>query len=404
VSDSKTIHRLSWILVPLILLLAGASAWYMIWARPEPERRVPEVVAPLVRVQPVTFETVQLTVASQGTVAPRTESRLVSEVAGRVEWVSPSFVSGGFFEQGEPLVRIDDHDFRQAVVRAEADVTRARLRLAQEEAEAEVARREWEDLGQGEATPLTLRVPQVDDARATLAAAEAALQTARRDLERTEVRAPYVGRVRSKAVDLGQFVTVGTSLGSIYSVDYAEIRLPLPDQDLAFLDLPLVYRGNEGSNPGPKVTLSARFAGGDYSWTGRVVRTEGEIDAQSRLVHVVARVKDPYGRGANPDRPPLAAGMFVQAEIAGRAVPDVAVLPRAALRGTNEMLVVDDEDRLRIRAVDVLRTTSETVIVRGGLEAGERVCLSPLEAVTDGMRVRIYEESTAAGEAEGERS
>jgi RND family efflux transporter MFP subunit len=378
----------------LVLGLAGFGAYAMFKSRPDPEKKPATFLPPLVRIETVEMQDLRLTVASQGTVGPRTESQLVPEVSGRVTWVADSFVSGGFFEAGDVLVRIDPHDYEQAVVRARADVSRAELRLAQEEAEAEVAAREWQDLGAGEeATPLTLRIPQVEDARSSLEAAEAAVEKAKRDLDRTEVRALYAGRVRAKLVDVGQFVTMGTPLGTIYAVDFAEIRLPLPNADLAFLDLPLVYRGAGADERGPAVTLTARFAGQEFSWNGRVVRTEGEIDPTSRLVHVVARVRDPYARGADPDRPPLAVGMFVGATIEGVNARDVAVLPRAALRGRDEVLVVDSESRLRFRKVDLLRATRENIVVRGGLEDGERVCLSALEAVTDGMRVRVRDEA-----------
>jgi RND family efflux transporter MFP subunit len=360
----------------------------MVRLRPEVETRIPDVKPPLVRVAEVQWQDEQLVVESQGTVSPRTESAVVPEVAGRVVWVSPNFVSGGFFESGDLLLRIDTHDYEQAVVRSRAEVANARLVLAQEEAESKVAHGEWNTLGSGEAVPLTLREPQLENAKAALAAAEANLAAAERNLERTRIRAPYAGRVREKSVDVGQFVTVGTVLGVIYAIDYAEIRLPLPDDDLAFLDLPLVYRGDLASARGPEVLLRARFAGKTYEWKGRIARTEGEIDPVSRMVHAVAQVENPYGRAGDPDRPPLAAGLFVEAEIRGNLVEDVAVLPRAALHGTSQVLVVDEEDRLRFRDVDILRVTNEDLIVRAGLEEGEKVCLSPLEAVTDGMRVR----------------
>jgi RND family efflux transporter MFP subunit len=382
------------LLVPLLILAVGvAGAVVMIKARPEPEVREPEVVPPLVRVQEVAFESVRFRVRSQGTVSPRTESVLVPEVAGRVIEVAPSFVSGGFFERDDVLLRIDPMDYRQAVVQAEAEVARARLLLAREEAEAEVAIREWQDIDGGEAPPLTRREPQLAEARAAVNAAEAMLARAQRDLDRTEIRAPYDGRIRAKQADVGQFVAPGTPLATVYAVDHAEIRLPIPDDDLAYVELPLVYRGDSDGVPRPRVTLSADFAGQRFEWTGRIVRTEGEIDPRSRLVYAVARVDDPYGRASNPNRPPLAVGLYVNAEIDGRDVDGVVVLPRSAMRGADRLLIVDDENRLRFRSVDVVRAVNEEVVIGGGLAAGERVCLSPLSAVTDGMRVRTEEAS-----------
>ena len=289
---------------------------------------------------------------------PRTESRVVPEVSGQVVSVSPDFVSGGFFEAGAPLLRIDAHDYEQARIRARAEVAASGLRQAQAQAEAEIAVREWQQLGNGTASALTAHVPQLENARAALAAAEANLGRAERNLERTELRAPYAGRVREKTVDVGQFVAAGTAVGSIYAIDFAEIRLPLPDGELAFLaELPLVYRG-ESQRAGPRVTVRAEFAGQTHEWQGRLVRTEGEIDPSSRMVHAVAQVRNPYGRG-------------------------------------------DEQQRLRFREIKILRATRDTLVVRSGLHAGEQVVLSALDAVTDGMVVRVDSratEQTGAGQ------
>ncbi len=386
---NRALTRLLQIVLPVVVLAAaGLGAYTLIQNRPEVQVRVPVFEPPGVRVQRVVFQDVQLTVKSQGTVGPRTESQLAPEISGRVIRVAPSFASGGFFEAGDVLLEIDPYDYQQALISARGQLAQARLRLAQEEAEADVARREWAALGRGDPRALTLREPQLEDARAALAAAEASLDRATRDLERAEVRAPYAGRVRRKSVDVGQFVTVGSPVATIYAVDYAEIRLPLPDAELAYLDLPLSYRGTE-NRVGPRVTLRANFAGQTHEWQGRIVRTESEIDPVSRMVHLVAQVKDPYAPGTDPTRPPLAVGMYVEAEIEGNVVTGVAVLPRAALRGLSQVLVVDGASRLRFRDVDLLRATTEVILVRAGLEEGEAVSLSPLEAVTEGMQVQI---------------
>ena len=394
--NPRVIKLLRVVLPIVVLVVAAVTARTMVVLRPEPETRVPEVSVPQVRVVSVRRSDLRLTVSSQGTVAPRNESQLVPEVSGRVISVSPALVSGGFFEAGQELLRIDSHDYQQALVRAEGDVATARLRLAQEQAEAQVARREWADLGKGDPSALTLREPQVADARAAQAAAEANLETAKRNLERTELRAPYAGRVRQKMADVGQFVSTGTAVASIYSVDVAEIRLPLPDSELAYLDLPLDYRGVRRSGVGPKVLLRADFAGRVFEWEGRIVRTEGEIDPATRMVHAIAEVRNPYGRTGDPDRPPLAVGMYVEAEVEGRLVEGVTELPRGALRGRDQVLVVDANDRLRFRTVDLLRATSTSILVRSGLAPGERICLSPLETATEGMKVRVVDEGTSA--------
>ena len=385
----RVLVRLLKALLPLIVIgVAGLVAVTMIRSRPEVETQAPTVAPPGVRAHLVSLETVRISVRSQGTVRPRTETQLVPEIAGRITSVSPSFVEGGFFEEGDVLLRLDRFDYEQAVVSARSQLAQSRLRLAQEEAEAEVAQREWDTLGRGDPRELTLRVPQLEDARASVAAAEANVERAQRDLERADVTAPYSGRVRTKNVDVGQFVTVGSPIATVYAVDVAEVGLALPDAELAYLDLPLAYRG-AADQVGPRVVFSTTFAGASYEWGGRVVRTESEIDPVSRMVQVVAEVQDPYAAGSDPRRPPLAVGMYVDAEIEGRAFRDIAVVPRAALRGRTQVLVIDPENRVRFREVGILRTTTESVFVNSGLSAGERVAVSAIDSPTEGMLVQV---------------
>ena len=393
----KGMRILLQILLPLLVLGLG---WYgattMVAAREEPETEPVEIPPPLVRVLEVKPTGQRLTVKAEGTVVPRTQTDLVPEVSGRVIWVSESLASGGFFEKGEELLKVDRREYELAVVRARSAVAQAELTLATEQEESDLARKEWEALGEGEPTPLTFREPQVAQAKATLASAKAALEQAEYDLERTVVKAPYAGRIRSKSVDVGQFVTRGAPVARIYAVDFAEVRLPIPDEQLAFVNLPLAFRGQEGEAKGPKVTLRAEFAGREHTWPARIVRTEAEIDPQSRMVQAVARVADPYGQGQRPGRPPLAVGMFVEAEIQGNWASSVVVLPRSALRLGDQVYVVDESNRLEFRPVEVLRAERERVLVRSGLKAGERVCTSNLEAAVSGMKVEVVGTETEA--------
>ncbi|MFT5049494.1 MAG: RND family efflux transporter MFP subunit [Chlamydiales bacterium] len=378
------------ILAPiLVLILGGLGARQLISMRPEPEKVVIEPVLPLVSVTEALASTHTYHVMAHGTVQARTASELVAEVEGRVIQVSPSLVNGGFFEAGDLLLEIDREDYQLARAQAEQSLAAAERRLFEEQADAALAREEWDALGEGDGTPLALHLPQVAEARATLAAARAGLERAERDLARTQVRAPFVGRVSAKSVDLGQFVSRGKTLAHIYAVDYAEVRLPLPDAELAFLDLPLIYRGEGAAVDQPQVVLSTEFGGQRHSWRAQIVRTEGEIDPATRMVIAVARVDDPYGRGDDLDRPPLAVGMFVQAHVTGRRVDDVFVLPREALRGTGRVFIMDDEDRLRMRQVQVLRADRDGLVIGQGLQDGDRVIVSPLETVTDGTLLRL---------------
>ena len=383
------------VLLPVATLaVASAWAWKIFNDRPVVETRPPEIPVPVIRAVPAELQTLRLTVRSQGTVAPRTQTTLFPEIAGRVLQVSPSLADGGFFEAGAELLRIDSTDYQLQVVQAEAQIAQAQLSLETEEAQAEVARKEWQSLGKGEASPLLRRVPQIARARAALSSAQAALAQAERNLEKTRISAPFAGRVLRKNVDIGQYVTPGTPMATIYSVDYAEIRLPLPDEELAYVDLPLSYRGDASQKRQPVVRLRSEFGQRNHSWAGRIVRTDGTIDPQTRMIHAIAQVADPYGRGPDPDRPPLAVGMFVEAEIQGRLMRDVVALPRAALRGEDQVLVVDPESKLRFRRVNVVRLERERVLIDSGLKEGELVSLATLTTVVDGMKVQVQQDSS----------
>jgi RND family efflux transporter MFP subunit len=378
------------VLAPLAVLGLGAVvAVTLARTGPEQETRDPERVAPLVRAVQVRAQSVRLQVRTQGTVEPRTESALVPEVSGPVVWVSHSFRSGAYFDEGEVLLRIDARDYHVAFERAQAGLERAQSQWQRDRNELErrkkLAERDYASPAQLDAAQTQERV-----SHAALRETRAALDQAERDMARTEVRAPYTGRVRATSVDVGQFVNRGAPMATLYATDYAEVRLPIPDDDLAYLDLPLWHREDETAE-GPEVLLSARFAGGQHTWRGRIVRTEGEIDARSRMVHVVARVEDPYA--ASDGRPPLAVGLFVEARIQGRQAEGVYVVPRAALRPAGTLYVIDADERLRIRTVEVLRSTREQAIVGTGLSDGDRVVVSPFDAAVDGMHVRVMLET-----------
>lgn len=390
------------VVIPILLLGLGIlGIRFFLATRPPVETTETAPLVPVVRTITAEEEDIRLTVVSQGTVGPRTVTALVPEIAGKVVYTSPSLVDGGFFEEGEVLLRIDPNDYHLAIAQAESAVAQARLNLEQEKAEALVARQEWEELGNEEpASPLVLREPQIAYAEASLESAIASLEMARRNLEKTEIKAPYAGRVSEKNVDIGQYVSPGVSLAQLYAVDVAEVRIPLPDADLAYIDLPLKFRDEEDEeNKGPEVKVSTRFAGKDFTWEGRIVRTEGEIDPATRMLYAVVQVEDPYGRGRNPDKPPLAVGMFVETEILGHWVEDAVSLPRSAVREGDVVWVVGNDNRLEFREVEVLKSEPERFIISDGIEDGELICVSSLEAVVEGMEVRIAEDDPEGEDA-----
>ncbi|MEZ5066274.1 MAG: efflux RND transporter periplasmic adaptor subunit [bacterium] len=373
-------------LLPFLVIAAGLLAMFaLVKSRKAPEKHAAEVPPPLVRVLEVHSENRRLDVASTGEVAPRTETDLVAEVGGRVIEVSPSLAAGGAFEAGDVLARLDPRDYRVAVAAAKATLAQAEVALALQQSEADIARRDWESLGHGsEPDPLVLREPQLAQAQAAVESARALLDKARLDLSRTEIRAPYRGRVRSRAVDVGRFVPPGTPVARVWADDVAEVRLPIPPSEFAWLDLPLEGEPASGAS---RVRLRSATAGSNDEWTGSVVRVEGEIDRSTRMYHVIARVDDPYGRDSKAEAPPLPMGMFVEAVVEGRLERGVFALPRAAVHAGPSVLTVVD-GALHTQPVEIVRTAGDETLVRG-LTDGQQVCVSNLDLSVDGMKVRM---------------
>jgi len=417
-----------------ILGFAALVVFFLYLAARTPEEHAVQSLAPLVRISIAEPTRYQFFVTAHGSVSPRTESDLIPQVSGEVVWMSPALVAGGFFQAGEVLARVDTADYR-------VDREAARAAVARATSEHGRAKKELDRQG-SLADRSVASQSRIDDAEnayrvadASLREARARLERAERDLARTDLKAPYRGRVRSEQVDVGQFVTRGAPIGRLYAVDYAEIRLPVPDRELAYLDIPLIPQIRDADDPeaevGSRVSLSAEFAGRMHHWEGRLVRTEGELDPRSRMIQLVARVRDPYGleKGLEEDAEasaaesvdddlaenaeigvdesvdaertaPLAVGLFVEAEIEGQAVERAFVISRDALIEGDRVWVVDAEDQIHARDVEVLRRERENVIVGAGLAEGDRVCTSPLEAAIDGMRVRVLLDGASLDETD----
>jgi RND family efflux transporter MFP subunit len=369
-------------LIPIAIVLAGAGVFYlMMSSRETPAMKIPEKLVPIVRVYTAHEQSHQLEVQSRGTVRARTETMLLPEVSGRIVKVSPAFAEGAFFAEGDVLLRLDPLDYEQALSQARSQRTEVDWQLAREEAEAALALEEWqEDNGDLPAPPLTAHVPQLTAFRARQEAALATEKRARRNLERTQIRAPYDGRVVERMANLGQVVSPATPLGKIYATDVLEVNLPVPIDRFAFLELPLDFDSHRVGRAGPAVTLQSSFAGKDLEWVGSIVRIQAAVDPRSHMIDLIAAV---------PYKPPLTPGMTVGARIAGRSIASGIAFPRAALRDDNTVLIVDKQDRLRFRPVDVLRADDYEVIVQDGLTEGDRIVLTPLTVVSDGMQVRI---------------
>lgn len=406
---------LRWLTPIAVLLVAVGITTVLILSRPEAKQR--EAEPPVLYVQTIVAEprTERFRIRAQGTVGPRVETSLVSEVAGQVVARAPSFVAGGFFRKGQVLLEIDPRNYRAEVARSEAMVAQARTAIARELVLAGLPADEWQRLrnlsiDDGELEDLALRKPGLAQALAELESASAMLEKARGDLERTRIRAPYDGLVRQRRADIGQFVNAGTPLADTFAVDRAEVRLPLKQNDLPFLELPPA--GAEAApEDAPHVELSADIGGQRHSWSGRLVRTEGVFEARSQVLYGVVEVDDPYGIDMPAsDREdagwqPLRMGTFVSAVLEGRLARDVIRLPRHTLRPGDRVWVVVEGELIEPRDVHVLRRDDAWVWIDAGLEAGARVTVTPVANPLPGTPVRVTDdldrETVAAHSAAG---
>ena len=361
-------------LIPVAAILAaGLLLSYLIVAlkpSPAPQPLEPERPHPA-RVVAARQVSTPVTVTSQGTVTPKTEIDVTTQVAGQVVEVSPGFAAGGFFNAGEVLLRIDPRDYEIRLVQAEASRAEARKTLALEQGQARQAEREWRELGSADANALALRKPQLAAAEAAVKAAEADVRQARLDLERTAIRLPFPGRVASIEVNLGQYLAAGRALARVFASDVMEVRLPLTAHQMRLLNL---EADSDNLNP-LAVSLGFTVDGHTYHWQGQVVRAEPRADPDSRLFHVVAEVRDAYDVGVD-GHPPLLAGTFVEAAITSNPFRGVVELPRTALHQRDRVMVLDGEGRLRFATVDVLQLSGEGLVVQG-LEEGTLVLVEP---------------------------
>lgn len=375
--------------LPVIIIISSVLLAAGLGALRKPPAKVTEQRLPLL-VNTAELQPQDLTyrIASQGTVTPKLETTLISEVNGRILAVSDNFVAGGFFKKGDLLVQVEPADYLTAVKAAEAALAGAKAQLEEERARARVAETEWRSFTEGKAPALGLRQPQLASALANVQSKEAELERAQRDLARTEIRAPYDGMVRSRMANLGQFISRGSQLGTILGTEVAEVRLPLTDTDFGFLPQQL------GSVSEIPVTLSAVVAGQPQQWQASIVRTEGVLDERSRVIYAVAEVRDPYQLAGS--QLPLQFGRFVQAEITGVAASQVTKVPRHLLRPGNQLLVVDADNLLQFRAVELNRADANFAYVGSGTVASDRLVISPVTNPLAGTTVRVAGDAPAA--------
>jgi RND family efflux transporter MFP subunit len=383
-------------LLALVIVTIGVLAVVVFFKlRKPPARMEQKVLAPLVKVHQLNTRDIPMVIRGYGTVSPKIEVEIIPEVAGKVVSINPELKVGGFIPAGEQVLQIDPRDYELAVQQAKAAVADAQVKIDTEVAEAEVARREWEQLNPNAepASPLVLREPQIRQAKATLESATAQHAIAELRLERTNLSLPFDALIVSEKVDLGQYVVVGQPLGVAYGIEAVEIEVPLEDEELAWFDVfehPVLRNGAGPAVTKTPATVKADFAGAEHSWAGYVARTTGQVDKTSRMVSAVVEVPNPFDTSAG--KPPLLPGAFVEVFIEGKVLKSAVAVPRDAIHGGNRVWLVND-DVLHIHALEIARADKDFAYVPSGIDDGAMVVVSSLDTVMEGMKVRTQAET-----------
>lgn len=393
------------ILIPIIILAAGFGALKWLGTpveEPRPERQPPRKIK--TEKLEITLTDYPVILQSQGTVRAHHTTTITPLVAGTISVVHPCFEDGAFFNQGDVLAELDPADLQAQVIASESRLAQAEATLAQEEARAKQARLNWEDIGYDEApSPLVLRVPQLKEARARVTSARADLDQAERNLGRAKIRAPFDGRVKTRAVGLGQAVGATTPLGEVFATDYAEVRLPLAPDQLRFVNLPA-----GPDDPPVCVTLHDALRGNmknepRQTWSARIVRSEGALDETSRELFAIARIDDPFGRKS--DAPELRIGQPVRAAIQGVVLEDVYLIPRSAMRGINRIYRIDRPGfTIRRTTIEPVFSNADVLVLRGGLNTGDWVATSRMPYTPDGAPVEVIETGVMADTPESRKA
>lgn len=384
--------------IPILLLLVFAGVAFVLINNPPAQQSRPhsDALQMSVSTQVLTARDYPISIASYGTVRPRTQSLLVAQVAGQVLTVADNFDNGGFFKQGDVLLLIDDRDYQADVKIAQAALMDAEQMLAEEQARSELALKDWQSLGRKDvANDYLLRKPQLIAAQARIISAESSLLKAQLNLERTKITAPYDGRVMSSNVDLGQVVGANAVLGEIYASDKLELRLPIRNRDLKYVDLPEVYKdANQPRVAFPVVDIFSSLVK-DQVWRGLVVRTESAIDTESRQLHVVAEINEPFL--LNKEQAQIKIGQYVTAKIAGKILSNSIVIPASSIYQSSFVYIVERPASNAEKNISLLQRKPITIawqndsdaVVESGLEVGDELVLSPLGQVSSGTQVNI---------------
>jgi RND family efflux transporter MFP subunit len=352
-----------------------------------PQRRPAAGPNLVVETMPVRLQSYRVELQSYGTVQPRTQTTLISQVRGQIVYVNPNVRDGGYFKKGEVLASIDARDYEADVRIAEAILMDSRQQLAEAEARTMQAREDWERLGNSDEVPgLVLKLPQLEAAKARVVSAESTLQKARLELERTDIVAPYAGRILRKQVGIGQVVNTNQALADIYATDYVEVRLPLRNSDLGYIELPESYVDDAAKGEVAQVRILSSLVG-ETEWAAKLVRTEGAIDENARQLHVIAQVDDPFSQQSD-NRSPLKIGEYVTAKLTGKTLSSVLVIPNNTIYQGSYVYVIEG-DVLQRRDIEIAWQNERDAMIDAGLADGESLVTTPLGQVTSGVRVRV---------------
>ena len=371
----------------LIIVIALGLTFVLIQSRKSPKPQETPYLGPLVEVMPLVKGKRQIIVSGTGSAQSRYEVAITPQVKGRVSELSPRMVAGGIFQKGELLFTIEDLDYQLAIILAQSSLAQAELELLRNENLADLARKEWHLLNTGsvvEPNPLVVYEPQLKSARAQRDAAQANVEQAKLNLQRTRVFAPFNCYVRSEQLEIGQFLNTGAPVATVAGVDQIEIVVPLPLDELVWLQVPR----NSTELNGSLAQVELQSGGQTFHWQGVITRALGEIDPRNRMARVVVTVADSFSQDKGKLPSNLLPGMFVTVHLKGEEISDVIAVPRGALHDNDTLWVADDENRLHIREVDILRRERDQVLIRSGLDAGERLILTNLSGAAEGMLLR----------------
>jgi len=390
------------IIIPVVILISTFFISQVIINNPPESNRGSGEIAAKITVEtlPLVPQRYTIMLNSFGTVQPRTQSVLVAQVSGEINEISQQFRNGGFFEKGDVLVQLDDRDHRAEVNLNQANLLSAKQALLEEQARAKQALIDWQRLGNGaQASALVLREPQLAAAQAQVLSAQANLEKAQLQLERTNIVAPFAGRILTKHVDLGRVVASNTQLADIYAIDYVEIRLPIKNKDLSFMALPEEYRDSNKTVQGTMVQLTSTLIG-QQQWQGEIARTEGAVDENSQQLYVVAQIDNPYDVSNNKVAP-IKIGQYVNAEITGRTIEKALVIPNSAIyQGSYVYTVenIENKNVLKRKDINIRWQNNEDALIEAGLTFGEKLVLTPLGQVSSGTPVKLAGETTVRGQ------